>query len=795
MNWLLVAFLFVLPWTVVPHWFDGSELPKALLGIGAMCLWLMLRGAHALLGTHSAREPRRWSAFALWIGLLGGAGFLSWICSAHRSISWFGNQAQLSTSFLVVITALWLIVSVRDGFQRSPQVARLWLRSWFLGMCVAIFGTVVARMDGMTWLPHVFQTGMVLDRLLAVPLAVGAGLALLATRASVSAPLTARGVQMYRLSHGLLACILIGLLLVGLIVDLQLLWLIVLFVAVATFAIVAAKQRRVSLAGFLSLLAIIAALVGFGQFHWPGQTGVIFSTPGWIMHMRGVAKIDQLGEVLPNQALSWRIVGGALKDAPVFGAGPGAWSYVAERERPLELNKTALWAVRFPRAASGWATVVAEYGLIPSLVAMAFVLMLVVLAVRAVKRDRSTAPLWGALLVLSAVGTVGLRPMNLVTVYSVALFVGLLAGYVFGEGRVLVPQVEQRSVRRALVAVAFVLVVCASTLAIRRAAAAELLTSYAPYALTLARRLNPADDFTFAREATILLQQAQIAGNEQQIALMERILDRADELIQTARTRNPNDAEHVSLALQAARLRAAVNPEKEEQVLVLAAELDRLRPTDPSSPLSVFAVQRERMARETRWVEQGQGREKEEALRRENQAKTAADEALREAVRRKPEYLPALYAQAAWLAQLGQVDQSIRALEALASQGPATPDTALPLALLYRRNQEPMKATAVLQQLVERFPNELEYAWQLSLALAQAEQFDAATTVLQRLVAQDPSNTRYQTQLRAVLRERAQRVAPAVTISPTTSSATATSTKPLPTPRSTTNTRTRRIRR
>lgn len=790
MNWLLATFFFMLPWIVIPSWFDSGELPKALLAIGIMSIWLVLRGVYAWLRSSGAREPRRWSAFALWMGAIGLVTAGSWVFSVHRSLSWLGNHTQISSSFLIVLIALWLMVAVRDGLQRSPEVMRPWVRAWFIGMCVAIFGSLLARITDATWVPRLFQSGNPLELLLTTPLLLAVGLMLLTTRGAVSAPLTSRRLWFYRLSHGLLALVLLDVLMIGLVVDLQLLWLVVVLVAIATFVLVAAKHRRVSLAGFLSLMAIVCALVGLGQFDWPGRATPLFATPQWITRLRSATKLDQLTEILPSQALSWKIVAGTLKEHPLFGAGPGAWPYAAEYARPLEFNKTALWAVRFPRAGSALATSLAEYGLLPSLVAAAFLLVLIVGALRRVKQNSSGLHLWPVLLVVSGVLYAGLRPMGVVPVLSLAFFVGLLAAQVFVEGRVMIPQLERRSVRQVLVAGMVILALSVSISGLRRAAAAELLTSYAPYALSLARHLNPADDFTFAREAAIYLQQAQLAGNEQQVVILERLLDRTDQLLQTARTRNPSDAEHVSLALQSVRLRAAVNPDREEQVLVLAAELDRLRPTDPNGPLSVFGVERERMARETRWVEQGQGREKEEALRRENQAKTAADKALREAIRRKPDYLPALYAQAAWLAQLGQIQQSITALETLATQNPTSPEISLPLALLYRRNQEPMKAAAVLQRLSERLPDELEYQWQLALALIQAKQFDAATTVLQRLVAQNPRTTRYQAQLKEVLRERAAQLVPVIVPSATSTASTTTTSST--STRSTTNRRVRR---
>ncbi len=780
MEWLLAAFVFILPWFAIPHWFDALELPKALLGVACMCAWFVLRGAYSVLGSLALEEippePRRWSVFSLWVAVLGVAAAGAWFFSAHPAISLLGNGTQVASSFLVVVVGLWLVVAVRDAVQRAPQAGRFLLRSWVVGTCIAIGGALLAHVQNGTASSQttVFSVAPLLDLLIFIPVLVVGGLALLTTRATIEAPLTWKRLVGYQLSHALLTLALVGLLGLGLVVQLGWSWVIILLGSVV--ALIGTKQRRLTLASFISLLAIACSLFGLVQI----ARGT--ALPTQLSEARRVLRLESLSQLLPNQRVSWKVVSETLQQAPLFGAGPGAWISAFDQARPLELNQTPLWNLRFPRAASALTTFLTEYGLLPAFFFIAFCFLLLGRALRTVHRTRDLPLLWYTLLFVSGLVFAGLHPMGVFLVLTLALSAGFLATHAFGPAKIFIPWSEHPKATRVAVTACALCVIGLSVFALQRAAAAELLVSPAPYALPLARRLNRADDFTFAREAQLSVEQAARAFSRARSDQAFAWLDRADKAIGIAMSRNPRDPEHVSIALQSARLRAEANPKAEEEALALAAKLDELRPTDPSSPLAVFGIQRAHAAREARWVEQGQGREKEEALERETQAKRAADEALAEALRRKSDYLPALYAQAAWQAEGGKTNEAIATLEALVRQNPASPELLMPLALLHRRNQAPEKAVSVLQYLVQMAPAVPDYQWQLSLALVQAERWDEATFLLQRLVAAAPQETVYQTQLKEVLRKRATQLTPAAPVIATSTTSTAATSTPVKRP-------------
>lgn len=778
MDWLIALFLFALPWFAIPHWVDPVELPKALLSIGTMAVWFVFRGAYSALGQLELREgsvlPRRWSAFSVWMVVLAGAASISWLLAASRGMAWLGNGAQISSSFATILTALWLIGAIYEATQRSVLVGRFFTRSWFAGMCVALIGSLLVRSTaGAT--PSIFSVSRVFDLWLFLPVVWLVGLGLLATRGTVQAPLTFRKLARYRLSHLVLALVLLTTLIGGLLVDLGCLWLILLAGSIIVKLLLMSVKRYPSLAGFLSLLSLFGSL--FGLLISTQQV----ATPNWIVQGRRALGITQLSEVLPSQALSWQVTKASLKDAPLFGAGPTSWISVFDRERPLELNQTPVWNVRFPRSGSLLTTVLTEYGLVPSLLATLFFLILLGVAIKVAVQSKDLGLAWHALFVGAGMMFAVLRPASTLSILSLWFLVGLLAARVFLPAKAQLEWSERRLFSHSVVGACLILAMLASMVVFQRAVAAELLTSNEPYALPLTRRLNPADDYTYAREALISLDQAEDAASRADLHNVFAWLDRADQAIAAARDRNPAAAEHVAQALRSAQLRAQLDEKAEERVLAFAAELDGLRPTDPGTPLAIFGVQRLRVAREAQLIAQEQDpQRKEAALQRETQAKTAAESALQESLRRKSDFAPALYARASWLAQLGETRQAIASLEQLAEQNRDRADLLVPLALLYRRNQEPLKAAAVFEALALRAPQMLEYTWQQSLALIQAERWNEATVVLQRLVAADPRAVHYQQQLQEVLRRRAQASAPVIaTSTPVTTTSTATSTAPV----------------
>lgn len=767
LAWLLAGLLFVLPWIGVTRWSDSSELPKTLFALGVMGLWLVTRAAYSLLADQE--QVTKWSGLTVWIKLLGLAALAAWLASPHRALSWLGTSTQIATSVSVVALGLWFVVAVRDVVRRTPSASRLFLRAWLCGMLVALGANLFV-------LPHAsFQA------LLSIPLVALAGLCFLGTRPTVSSPLNPTQLTLYRFGHAVFALSLVGVLAIGLFVSLGSLWWIVLAGVFVMVPLLFVRGRHLSLAGFVALVALVISVMGL----WQSLSG---HSPAWVAAGRQAFHVDQLTEILPNQALSWQIVSASLEKAPLLGAGPGGWLYVFDRERPLALNQTSFWDIRFPQGASALTMGLAEYGLLPTLLFAAFCGMLIWSALKRALRTRNPNVLWEVTLVLATLVFATLHPLNVVESLTLALFLGFLAHEVFQENRISASFATTLTAKRVWAVLAGLFALAVLVFILQRSAAAEILTEGTPTAWRVSTRLNPADDASPDREAQSLLALAQRAQSGQHMEDANQLLAQANARIGLALARNPNDAAHWSVALSIAQLAAAIDPTKDEQVIQTAEKLRDRYPTNPLVPLAEYAVYRARMGREARWIEQSEGREKEAAVTRQSQAQAAADQALETALRLKPDYPPALYAKAAWLAQFGKSPEAIAVLQALATQQPASPDILLPLALLYRESNQADQAVGTLALLVQRFPQVAEYQWQLAEALIQAKRYTDATELLQRLIANNPQEVNYQTELKNVLRLRAQAqgIAPTPIVAPVPEVATSTTvTPPAPTRRTT----------
>ncbi len=735
LSWLLAGLLFVLPWIGVTHWSDSSELPKTLFALIVMGVWVVIRAVFVLLS--EAQEPTKWSTLTVWVKLLCLAALAALLASPHRALSWLGTSTQIATSVSVVTIGLWLMMAVRDVLRRTPFAARLLLRSWLCGMFVA-FGLNLFVLPQPSY-----------QVLLSLPLVVLVGLCFLGTRPMTVLPLNPTQLTLYRFGHAICGLSLVALLIVGLFISLGSLWWIVLGGVLVMVPLLFVKGRHISLAGFVALVALVGSMIGV----WQSLSG---HSPAWVAAGRHSLHLEQLTEILPNQALSWQVTGASLKEAPVLGVGPSGWLYAFDRERPVALNQTPFWDSRFPQAASALAMGLTEYGFLPTLLFAVFCGVLIWNALRRALRTKNPSVLWEVTLVMATLVFAVLHPLTVVESLSLALFLGFLAHEVFQENRIAVPFMATPTTKRVWATLAGIFAISVLVFVLQRSAAAEILTEGTPTAWRISARLNVADDLSPNREAQAELALAGRAHAENRLTEAKQFLDQVNTSIHQALMRNPNDAAHWTVALSGAQLAAALDPSQDDQVLQVAAKLRDRYPSDPLVPLTEYAVYRARMGREARWIEQSEGREKEAAMTRHAQAQAAAEQALQTALQLKPDYPPALYAKAAWLAQFGKSDEAITVLQTLAAQQSASPDILLPLALLYRERNQADQAVAALTTLVQRFPNAAEYQWQLAEALIQAKRYDDATELLQRLIANNPQELNYQTELKNVLRLRAQ---------------------------------------
>ena len=91
-------------------------------------------------------------------------------------------------------------------------------------------------------------------------------------------------------------------------------------------------------------------------------------------------------EVSVSPIATWRVSAEGLKTNLLFGRGPASFGYLWDQFKPLEINGTIFWGVRFVSGFSYLLTLLGEAGLLPSLLLLAFLGVLWFFNVKAVSR-------------------------------------------------------------------------------------------------------------------------------------------------------------------------------------------------------------------------------------------------------------------------------------------------------------------------------------------------------------------------------------------------------------------------
>jgi len=101
---------------------------------------------------------------------------------------------------------------------------------------------------------------------------------------------------------------------------------------------------------------------------------------------------QKTNEISLSQQANLAIDMAALKERPVFGSGPGTFSYDFSKFKSADFNKTVLWNVAFNNGSSKVLTMLANNGILGILAFLAFVVGVVFLAVKSFfKQDQESS--------------------------------------------------------------------------------------------------------------------------------------------------------------------------------------------------------------------------------------------------------------------------------------------------------------------------------------------------------------------------------------------------------------------
>ncbi len=162
--------------------------------------------------------------------------------------------------------------------------------------------------------------------------------------------------------------------------------------------------------GFLPAALFLAPLfvLGITKSIWGEDTQVkivsgfssIVITLALVASVINIIPGSKFAPKFPSYASSWGIAIDAIKDSPLLGVGPGNYLTAFNRFRPLSINGTDLWAVKFATGSNFYLTLFTETGLLGI---TGFILLLFVLYKETRKEIRVREDLKSLATLLSAV--------------------------------------------------------------------------------------------------------------------------------------------------------------------------------------------------------------------------------------------------------------------------------------------------------------------------------------------------------------------------------------------------------
>lgn len=339
---------------LIPVWFlpftlDVLELNKQTLLVVLTMVAVIAWVAKALL-------DRSFSVTRSWLHLVVAfflAGYLvTSLFSLDRYISFVGNIGQMQWAFTTVAAFVLLYFVIVNRYRSTDRVYDILM--WFL------LGSALAGLYGLLQLLglHIFGSGGVTDSkafntvgtvnalgvFMVVPVVIATALSVLGCTEN-GCYLGPRGRVPMFWKIVVYAVMGIGLLLAFLI-DFWVIWAALIF-GMAVLGIIRAIHQGKACKPLTMSIPIGIVVVSFLL--------LIFQTP---------IQLNIPAEVSPSAGHTWQIAQQVLRDAPLFGSGPGTWLYDYAEYRSIGVNLSQFWTIRFERGLTAFLTMLAMLGIV-----------------------------------------------------------------------------------------------------------------------------------------------------------------------------------------------------------------------------------------------------------------------------------------------------------------------------------------------------------------------------------------------------------------------------------------------
>lgn len=341
---------------LVPLWFLPITLDVLELSKQTLLVIVVLVALVAWIGKSIADKAfslsRSWMHLVVIFFLIGYA--LTSYMSSDKYLSFVGNVGQMQWAFVTIATLALLYGLIVNRYKEEKGIFSVLL--WFLlgstlsGLySVLHFFGVPLLNSASTSVASFNPIGTVnaLGSFLVIPTLISLGILVLEF-SKTSLVFAGKKPWVAGFWKGVVIASLVVSLLVFVMADFWVVWMQLIVGSVLLFLALFLRRKF----KFDIRCAIITGAV------------VVVSIIGLIFQLPALNKDATPSEVSPSASHTWGIAKQTLRDAPLFGTGPGTWMYDYAKYRPIDVNATTLWTVRFERGMTAFLTMVAMLGII-----------------------------------------------------------------------------------------------------------------------------------------------------------------------------------------------------------------------------------------------------------------------------------------------------------------------------------------------------------------------------------------------------------------------------------------------
>lgn len=351
-EWCLIAVTFLLPIWFWDNTLSIVEFNKALM-LSVLVVAAFLCYLAQAITSGKVRIPLHWS-FLILLGAL-----VLWLVSALTSqfsgSLWGLGSEPTSFLSLLIFTLFFLMIGL--VFDSFSSLFRLFCAA-FLGFTLLTVVSIFSVFGWMTWLGGLFS-----DRTFNT---IGSWNSLALAEGLFVLMLYPLSVNLRGMMRTALNVILALALILMLAVNFQLAWIITGFFGLVILSYAIWRRNVSASAVGIPMLILLFSLFGF-FFHDFIATNLTVTAPS---------------EVGVNHQTTLEIAKNSLSNNMVLGTGPGSFGYLWDLYKPVAVNSTIFWQVRFASGSSYLLTIFAESGIFAGLFLAVFLAIIWYLGIK-----------------------------------------------------------------------------------------------------------------------------------------------------------------------------------------------------------------------------------------------------------------------------------------------------------------------------------------------------------------------------------------------------------------------------